>query len=638
MFRKTRLAQNWLKLETLEVRDVPALFPLSASAVAISPDDGGIPTVQFVDSSTNSDLGEISAYESSFRGGVHTALGDVTGDGVRDIVLSPGLGGGPRIRIIDGANGNTLKDSFVYEPRFTGGINVALGDVNDDGHADIITGTGVGGGPRIRVLDGNDLGETVLNDFFAYEDSFRGGVLVATGDVNDDGISDIVAGTGVGGGPRVRVLDGKSLGGDVLDDYFAYDDSFRGGVNVAVGDVNGDGISDIITGTGVGGGPIVRMRSGVNGEDLGQFLADDASFRGGVRVSSRDVNGDGSDDILAHIRHGNDDGFRVFDGTNQHFVGASSRVVDDSPTPHEATEHATSTDDSAHAEDKVSSPTSPVTGTTSQLEGKLLSLDLTTKTATIQLEDGTTRVITVGTGTEIKRDKVVATLDTFVVGEKVEALIGPNGTAWEIEAKSVAFVEGQSGRGENSGHGNSGNSGNAAKTLTQLKGTITALDATASTVTLQLAGGSTSVVKYNAATKIERNGQDSTFTSLIVGDTVEAKVDSDNLATQVEATAAVVPPTVPPSVPPVTPATAPVILTPTADSKLEAEITAIDLAAKTITVQTADGKMYLVTVKTSTKYRRNDRNSTLAALQVGDAGSMEIGKDVLAKKIEVSRA
>ena len=73
-------------------------------STAVGPDDGGIPRVKIVDASTGEDVGEIEAYEDAFRGGVRTALGDVTGDGVKDVVIAPGPGGGPRVRIIDGAD------------------------------------------------------------------------------------------------------------------------------------------------------------------------------------------------------------------------------------------------------------------------------------------------------------------------------------------------------------------------------------------------------------------------------------------------------------------------------------------------------------------------------------------------------
>ena len=83
----------------------------------------------------------------------------------------------------------------------------------------------------------------------------------ATCDINGDGLDEIITGAGPGGGPHVRVF---SLAGGVVTElagqgFYAYDPAFPGGVNVACGDVTGDGVPEIITGAGPGGGPHVRV-------------------------------------------------------------------------------------------------------------------------------------------------------------------------------------------------------------------------------------------------------------------------------------------------------------------------------------------------------------------------------------------
>ncbi len=604
MSRNTRQQRSRLLCEAFESRIVPTVFPIPANAVAISPDDGGIPQIKVVDPTTGTDIGTFQAFEDSFRGGVHVALGDVTGDGVRDLVIAAGKGGSPRIRIVDGKSGVTLNDFFVYEQQFTGGINVSIGDTNGDGVNDIIVGTGAGGGPRVRVLDGKSLGNTVLKDFFAYEDSFRGGVLVSSGDTNGDGVDDIITGTGVGGGPRVEVFSGKD--NRVLRNEFAYEDSFRGGVLVSSGDTNGDGKADIITGTGPGGGPVVRVLSGADGRELSSMFVDDPSFRGGVRVDSRDVNGDGRDDIIAHVRHGNDDGFHVFDGTNGKFLNSVSRVVDDNPS-------ATNT---------VANSKGVVTvGVASSIEGTFVSVDTVANTVTIQLQNGTNAIAKAGAGTEIKRDKLSATLATFQAGDKVETLIGPDGTAWKIEAKSAAFVEGRSGKGD------SGNSGSNAVTV---QGTITAIGATANTVTVRDSAGKLTTVQVGVGTKIERNNATATLAALVAGDTVEAKISANGIAIQIEAVSVITPPVVPPTVPPAPSGTS----NAAANSKIEGRITAIDVAGNTLTIRVQSGVSFIVRSAATTKIERNNNHSTLAAFQVGDFGEATTGSDGFATKIE----
>src|SRR5439155_5051646 len=101
------------------------------------------------------------------------------------------------------------------------------------GQADIVTSPGIGGGPDIRVFD---VAGNLKSAFLAYDAAFRGGVSVAIGDVNGDFVGDIVTGAGLGGGPHVEAFRGD---GTILSSFQAYDPAFRGGVNVAAADLAG---------------------------------------------------------------------------------------------------------------------------------------------------------------------------------------------------------------------------------------------------------------------------------------------------------------------------------------------------------------------------------------------------------------
>ncbi|HXV77871.1 MAG TPA: FG-GAP-like repeat-containing protein, partial [Candidatus Polarisedimenticolaceae bacterium] len=245
--------------------------------------------VKVFDGRTGAELRSFFAYPG-FTGGVYVAAGDVDGDGYADIITGAGAGGGPHVKVFSGATGATLQSFFAYTPSFTGGVRVAAGDVNGDGFADIVTGAGPGGGSHVKVFDG--LTSAEIRSFFAYP-GFTGGVYVAAGDVNGDGLDDIVAGAGAGGPSHVKVFDGSS--GGALHSFFAYSPSFTGGVRVAAGDVNGDGFADIVTGAGPGAGPHVKVFDGVTSAAIRSFFAYDPGFLGGVYVAAADVNPDASD-------------------------------------------------------------------------------------------------------------------------------------------------------------------------------------------------------------------------------------------------------------------------------------------------------------------------------------------------------
>lgn len=272
---------------------------------------GTSPLVRVFDYSTGLERFRIAPYENDYVGGVRTAVADVNGDGVADILTATGLGGGPRLRVFDGRDGTTvLHDFFAYEATYTGGLNLAAGDVNGDGFADIITGSDLGGGPRVRVFSGRD--GSVLQDYFAFDSAQRGGVRVAVADFNTDGRADIVATTGAGVPTRIRVFDGATQ--SVMTDFAPYGSGFTGGVFVAAADFNGDGSPDIVSGADAGGGPHVQVFSGLTGTSIASFFAFESTFTGGVRVAAVDLNNDGQAEIVTGAGPGGASRVSVFSG------------------------------------------------------------------------------------------------------------------------------------------------------------------------------------------------------------------------------------------------------------------------------------------------------------------------------------
>src|SRR5262249_25434565 len=151
------------------------------------------------------------------------------------------------------------REFLAYSANFRGGVRVAVGDVNGDGVEDVITAPGVGGGPHVQVFNG--VNNALLYSFMAGAATFAGGLPVASGDVNDHGFADIIVGfgAGAGGGGHVKVFSGRT--GALLQDFIAYP-GFTGAINVAAGDMNGDFKSDIMTAPGFGGGPHVKVVDG----------------------------------------------------------------------------------------------------------------------------------------------------------------------------------------------------------------------------------------------------------------------------------------------------------------------------------------------------------------------------------------
>jgi hypothetical protein len=248
-------------------------------------------------------------YGAGFTGGVRVASADLNADGAPDIVTGVGDGAASHVKAFSGVDQSELKSFFAYGPSFMGGVYVAAGDIDGDGYADIFTGAGAGGSTHVKVFSG--LTNTELRSFLAYP-GVNNEVRVAAGDVNGDGFVDIITGLGNGAAAHVKAFDGRNL--NELRSFLAYD-GFTGGVYVAAGDVNDDGLDDIITGAGVGGPTHVKVFNGDGSGLLHSFLAY-PGVTNEVRVGAGDVNGDGFADIITGLGPGAAAHVKVFSGQN----------------------------------------------------------------------------------------------------------------------------------------------------------------------------------------------------------------------------------------------------------------------------------------------------------------------------------
>jgi autotransporter-associated beta strand protein len=284
---------------------------------AVGAGPGGLPGVNVFDANGTL-VRSFLAYEASFRGGVNVATADINRDSLPDIVTAPGFGGGPLVRVWDGATGAMTMQFLAYDAAFRGGVSLSVGLVNADQNLDIITGAGPTGGPHVKAFDG--LNAFPLLSFFAYAANFTGGVSVAAGDATTVSIRGeitpgaIITGAGPGGGPHVRVFNAVS-GAPTGQEFFAYDASFTGGINVAYDAGRPFGNQrTIITAPKAGGGPLVRGFD-VNGVPRFAFNAYDANFRGGVSVAVQILNPTGVASIITGAGPGGGPHLRVWNAT-----------------------------------------------------------------------------------------------------------------------------------------------------------------------------------------------------------------------------------------------------------------------------------------------------------------------------------
>ena len=237
--------------------------------------------------------------DPSFRGGANIATGDVDNDDQDEIVIAPGSGMEPRVEVYD-QDGE--KESFkinAYHPDYHGGVDVAVGDLTGDGRAEIVTvNTSITEADRdvarVKVYS-YEPGTPVLIEFIAFGSAVAGG-RVTLGDIDADGDLEIIVAANKHGGPIVRAFE---LDGSVRPtQFFTYHTGYRGGIDVAAGDIHGNGKDEIVVVPLVGEiskVKVYRFRSDQYIE--GEFNAFGEEAVGG-NVEMADIDQDGEDEII----------------------------------------------------------------------------------------------------------------------------------------------------------------------------------------------------------------------------------------------------------------------------------------------------------------------------------------------------
>jgi hypothetical protein len=201
---------------------------------------------------------------------------------------------GPYVKVYN-KNGRLLRQWAPYGEGYTGTVNISVGQAKKKRKRFIVTGRSTDI-PEVKTFT---LKGKQKNSCVPYDAAFRGGVNVGTGNLRGGRRDEIVVSAAFGGGPHVRILNAKCK---LIDPgFFAFSRDLRNGVNMAVGNVDGRGKPEIITATGAGSSPKVRIyrKKGKKWKKIGKtFRPYSKSDTSGVLVSTADIDDNGTDDIV----------------------------------------------------------------------------------------------------------------------------------------------------------------------------------------------------------------------------------------------------------------------------------------------------------------------------------------------------
>src|SRR3989339_338194 len=251
-------------------------FPLQKGNILVSPMSSFKPEIKIFKEDANF-VKSFFAYNEKFLGGVSITSADINGNGDGEIITGAGPGGGPHVRVFR-QDGTPIGGFMAYPAKFKGGVNVAAGDVDGDGKSEILVAPmSVDPSDKEPIAKIFNQKGDLKNQFIPFEAGYIGGINIAVGNLDGDKFAEMAFSKTTGG--EILVY-GQYLN---LKLKFSPFDDPKTGINFSLGDLDGDKVSEIIVGAGKGAGPKVKIYN-YKGILRNQFFAFGEEFKGGIRV------------------------------------------------------------------------------------------------------------------------------------------------------------------------------------------------------------------------------------------------------------------------------------------------------------------------------------------------------------------
>jgi len=237
--------------------------------------------LRFYNSKGNPTRNGFFAYDNRFRGGASIYLSE-NNNATLAIIADKN-----QIKIY---NNDILTTSFYpFGANYKDTISLTVNDLNNDGQKEIIVGMN-NNGTDVKIFD---LSGKLQKTFTAFLKN-KQGVNVAVGNVNGGGDKEIIVSLAKQkSAAKIFSKDGKA----VSPEFYAFGKNFKGGANIAAGDINGDGKDEIIFGATTGK-PEIRIFNEKT-KQVGVFLGGSTKTKNGIKVTTADVDNNSIVEIIA---------------------------------------------------------------------------------------------------------------------------------------------------------------------------------------------------------------------------------------------------------------------------------------------------------------------------------------------------
>ena len=237
---------------------------------------GGNAHVKVYDGATGAELLSFYAFDN-YQGAISVALGDLDGDGKAELIV--GSQTDSNTVHVYATDGKLIRSFYAYSD-YAGGLNVSASDLDGDGTAEVFTSAvGAGGGPHVKAFSAADFSEAI-SLYAADTAPTNRRVSVAVGDLNGDGEADIVSASTGPDGARIRAINGRDR--SAFADFAPFVD-YLGEISIGLTDLDGDGDLEIVTGSAAGTAPHIKAFE-PDGTEIYSEYGFEFPFVGGVNT------------------------------------------------------------------------------------------------------------------------------------------------------------------------------------------------------------------------------------------------------------------------------------------------------------------------------------------------------------------